>query len=193
MSIVPRVTNINFLLTLPMHHQDKRLWLRPCLHYAELCCFTKKVCQPEAICHANNFFHQPKFSQVSPNFKDAVEMIWGAYNVLSGDKLLVPCRLSFVGSYHFLKHDQLLKYLYLTFLVICMSQRQTRLQKWKIRDYKINFVEMPHSIFCHCANRVLTNKNALIFQIILSTNSLRKCLAICLEEWCLWIYWGFKN
>ena len=38
--------------------------------------FGQKICQQEAISGANDFFfHLPKFSQLSPNFKDAVENI----------------------------------------------------------------------------------------------------------------------
>ena len=37
-------------------------------------CFAKMSgCQQEAIYSKNDFFHLPKFSQLSPNFKDAVE------------------------------------------------------------------------------------------------------------------------
>ena len=40
-----------------------------------LVCFAKKIGQQEALPCANDFCHLPKFSQMSPNFKDAVEKI----------------------------------------------------------------------------------------------------------------------
>lgn len=48
----------------------------PCSHYAKFCLLCKKICRQETISSENNFFHLPKFSQVSSNFKDAFEKIW---------------------------------------------------------------------------------------------------------------------
>ena len=51
--------------------------IRSCLHYKRFWLLCKKICQqPEAISSANNFFHQPKLSQLSPNYKDAVKNTW---------------------------------------------------------------------------------------------------------------------
>ena len=44
------------------------------LHIMRNCvCFAKEFCQHEAILSANSLFYLPKFSEVSPNFNDAVE------------------------------------------------------------------------------------------------------------------------
>ena len=49
------------------------LLFKPSSHYAKFCLFGKLIYRQKAISSANYFFHPPKFSQMSPNFKDAVE------------------------------------------------------------------------------------------------------------------------
>ena len=39
-------------------------------------CFAKKFCLQGAISSVNDVFHPPKFSQLSPKFKDGVQKIW---------------------------------------------------------------------------------------------------------------------
>lgn len=55
---------------------NHRNHVSPCSHYAKFCLLCKKICRQETISSENNFFHLPKFSQVSSNFKDAFEKIW---------------------------------------------------------------------------------------------------------------------
>ena len=53
------------------HVRPCLLHLRPCSHCAYFCLFCKKICQQEAISSARDFFHLPKFSQLTPpNLKD---------------------------------------------------------------------------------------------------------------------------
>ena len=74
------------------------------------------------------FIHLPKFSQLSPNFKDAVKNILEAAKkptlFCHATKSLVPSS-SLTAILHrgmlFREHDQLLKFLLLTFLVIQKS------------------------------------------------------------------------
>ena len=47
--------------------------LRSCSHNAKFGLFCKKICQQEAISSVNDFFHPPKFTELLPKFRDAVE------------------------------------------------------------------------------------------------------------------------
>ena len=52
-------------------------------------CFAKnKTVNRKPFSSANDFFYLPWFSQLSPNFKNAVEEYSEAYNSLTGDKVL---------------------------------------------------------------------------------------------------------
>ena len=63
--------------------------IRPCSHYANFCLFCKKkTVNRKPFSGANDFFYLPWFSQLSPNFKNAVEEYSEAYNSLTGDKVL---------------------------------------------------------------------------------------------------------
>ena len=61
-----------------------------CSHYAKLCLFCKKISQHEAIFSANDFFHQRKFLQNPPNFKDTVNKLWRPLTFCQVRKSFVP-------------------------------------------------------------------------------------------------------
>ena len=74
----------------------KPIDLRPCWHSAKfLFVLQKEICQQEAILSASDFFHLPKFSQLSPNLKDVVENIWRP-NFSQETKSFVPGTLRWV-------------------------------------------------------------------------------------------------
>ena len=83
-------------------------WLglvRSALH-AKFCLLCKKVCQQEATSTANDFFHQPKFSQLPANFKNTVENQRRPKIFLPGNKIL--CSLTRVSLFRiilFCAHD----------------------------------------------------------------------------------------
>ena len=64
------------------------------------------MCQQEAISSANDFVHRPKFSQLSPKFKDAIEKIWRPTIFLSGDKLCCSLKAILRQVILFHVHDQ---------------------------------------------------------------------------------------
>ena len=119
--------------------------LRPCLHQAKFCLFCQKICQQEAISSANDFVHRPKFSQLSPKFKDAIEKIWRPTIFCQATNSVVPWKLSFVGPSYF---AYMTKFLYLTFLVrqkishISDANKVVKTKKWWVQNFQ--------DFFCRC-------------------------------------------
>ena len=117
----------------------------PCLHQAKFCLFCQKICQQEAISSANDFVHRPKFSQLSPKFKDAIEKIWRPTIFCQATNSVVPWKLSFVRSSYF---AYMTKFLYLTFLVrqkishISNANKVVKTKKWWVQNFQ--------DFFCRC-------------------------------------------
>ena len=102
-------------------------------------CYAKKVCQQEATSTANDFFHQPKFSQLPANFKNTVENQRRPKIFLPGNKILCSwTRVSFFSD-HLILRTWPFQWLFWLFEKFRVSDAANKGEKRKIGDYK-NFV-----------------------------------------------------
>lgn len=113
--------------------------IRPCSLHAKFCLLCKKVCQQEATSTANDFFHQPKFSQLPANFKNTVENQRRPKIFLPGNKILCSLtRVSFFSD-HLILRTWPFQWLFWLFEKFRVSDAANKGEKRKIGDYK-NFV-----------------------------------------------------
>ena len=75
--------------------------LGPVGNTQNLVCFAKKSVTGSHFYCERFVFHRPKFSQLSPNFKDAVENIWRPTFFCQAAEFVVSWQLAFVGSSSF--------------------------------------------------------------------------------------------